>query len=177
MHSETTQTHMKKVKFYNCESGHSYAATRKIWILKRFLRHLSTKKAHVTLNSHIKHCPQITSWSQQGMRLLRQCTVPWAEVMFVSIQRENIRHPNKKWTRLLQYLNSPMFAVMLWITVSLSLANRKSSVHLHALYPPHCTKDVYTPQGSTRDLRTVVHPTTSCNKHLPHSASVTAVLT
>jgi hypothetical protein len=61
--------------------------------------------------------------------------------------------------------------------ISLSLANRKSSVHLHALYPPHCTKDVYTPQGSPRDLRTVVHPTTSCNKHLPHSALVTAVLT
>jgi hypothetical protein len=39
--------------------------------------------------------------------------------------------------------------------VSLSLTNRKSSVHLHALYSPHCTKDVYTPQGSTRDLWTV----------------------
>jgi hypothetical protein len=40
--------------------------------------------------------------------------------------------------------------------VSLSLTNRKSSVHLHALYsPPHCTKDVYTPQGPTRDLWTV----------------------
>jgi hypothetical protein len=41
--------------------------------------------------------------------------------------------------------------------VSLSLTNRKSSVHLLALDspPPHWTKDVYTPQVSTRDLCTV----------------------
>jgi hypothetical protein len=40
--------------------------------------------------------------------------------------------------------------------VSLSLTNSKSSVHLHALYSTvlHCTKDVYTPQGSIRDLWT-----------------------
>jgi hypothetical protein len=39
--------------------------------------------------------------------------------------------------------------------VSLSLTSRKSSVHLHAVYSLYCTKDVYTPQGSTRDLWTV----------------------
>jgi hypothetical protein len=40
--------------------------------------------------------------------------------------------------------------------VSLSLTNRKSSVHLCALKsPPHCTKEVYSQQGSTRDLWTV----------------------
>jgi hypothetical protein len=31
----------------------------------------------------------------QGMRVLQQCKVPRAEVMFVTIQRENIR-PSKK---------------------------------------------------------------------------------
>jgi hypothetical protein len=41
--------------------------------------------------------------------------------------------------------------------VTLALTNRKSCVHLHALYsPPHCTKDVYTPQGSSPGLSTVV---------------------
>jgi hypothetical protein len=34
----------------------------------------------------------------QGMGVLRQCKVPRAEVMFVTIQRENILPP-KKWTR------------------------------------------------------------------------------
>jgi len=37
--------------------------------------------------------------------------------------------------------------------VSLSLTKMKSSVH--SVLPPHCTKDVYTTQGSTRDLWTV----------------------
>jgi hypothetical protein len=41
------------------------------------------------------YSPQITSWSPQGMRILRQCKVPRAEVMFVTIQRENIC-PSKK---------------------------------------------------------------------------------
>jgi hypothetical protein len=41
------------------------------------------------------YSPQITSWTPQGMRVLRQCKVPRAEVMFVTIQRENIR-PSKK---------------------------------------------------------------------------------
>jgi hypothetical protein len=63
------------------------------------------------------YCPQITSWSPQEMRVLRQCTVSRAEVMFVNIQLENIR-PSKKLTRLLQCLNCPMFAVRLWITTS-----------------------------------------------------------
>jgi hypothetical protein len=33
---------------------------------------------------------QMTSWSPQGMRVLRQCKFSRAEVMFVTIQRENI---------------------------------------------------------------------------------------
>jgi hypothetical protein len=40
--------------------------------------------------------------------------------------------------------------------VTLAMTNRKSSVHLHALYsPPHCTKDVYTPQGPSHGLSTL----------------------
>jgi hypothetical protein len=66
-----------------------------------------------------QYCPQITSWSPQGMRVLRQCTVPRAEVMFVTIQHENSAPQRKKWTRLLQCLNCPMFAIRPWITTSL----------------------------------------------------------
>jgi hypothetical protein len=64
-----------------------------------------------------RYSPQITSWSPKVMRVLRQCKVQRAEVMFVTIQRENIRHSNK-WTRLLQSLNCPMFAFWLWIITS-----------------------------------------------------------
>jgi hypothetical protein len=103
------------------------------------------------------YCTQITSWSPQEMRVLRQCTVPRAEVMFVNIQLENIR-PSKKLTRLLQCLNCPMFAVRLWITTSpyhWPIGSLPSTCMLCT--PPHCTKDVYTPQGSTRDLWTYLY--------------------
>jgi hypothetical protein len=48
--------------------------------------------------------------------------------------------------------------------VCLSLTNRKSSVHLRALYSPplpRYSKDVHTPQVSTRDLWTVLWSTES----------------
>jgi hypothetical protein len=67
---------------------------------------------------HCRYSPRITSWSPQGMRVLRQSKVPRAKVIFVTIQRENIRPSKKEWTRLLQFLNCPMFAVRLWITTS-----------------------------------------------------------
>jgi hypothetical protein len=67
----------------------------------------------------LTYCPQVTSWSPQGMRVLRQCTVPRAEVMFVTIQRESIRPSKKEMNKVLQCLNCPMFAVRLWITTSL----------------------------------------------------------
>jgi hypothetical protein len=38
-----------------------------------------------------------------------------------------------------------MFAVRLWITTSLSLTSRKSSVHLYALYSPATTLRTFTP--------------------------------
>jgi hypothetical protein len=41
------------------------------------------------------YSPQITIWYPQGMRVLRQSKFPRAEVMFVTIRRENIR-PSKK---------------------------------------------------------------------------------
>jgi hypothetical protein len=65
--------------------------------------------------------------------------------------------PQRKiWTRLLQCLNCTMFAVRLWITTSpyrWPIGSLPSTFMLWT--PPHCTKDVYTPQGSTRDLWTV----------------------
>jgi hypothetical protein len=42
------------------------------------------------------YCLQITSWAPQGMLVLRQCKVPRAEVMFITIQRENIRLSKKE---------------------------------------------------------------------------------
>jgi hypothetical protein len=56
-------------------------------------KHLETQSP--SLCFMLSYCPQITSWSPQGMRVLRQCNVPRAEVMFITIQRENI-HPSKK---------------------------------------------------------------------------------
>jgi hypothetical protein len=66
-----------------------------------------------------KYSPQITSWSPQGMRVLRHCKVPWAEIMFVTIQRENIRPLNKEMNKAVTSVtNCPMFAVRLCITMS-----------------------------------------------------------
>jgi hypothetical protein len=84
------------------------------WISMRFAGRMACMQ-------HIRsaYSPQITSWSPQGMRVLRQCKQSRAEVMFVTIHRENIRPQRKKWTRLLQCNpNCPMFAVRLWITTS-----------------------------------------------------------
>jgi hypothetical protein len=85
--------------------------------------------------------PYITSWSPQGMRVLRQCKAPRAEIKSVTIQRENFRplkkEMNKAWT-------CPMFAVSMNHYVSLSLTSRKSSVHLHTLYSPHTALRTFT---------------------------------
>jgi hypothetical protein len=76
--------------------------------------------------------------------------------MFVTIQRENISPSKKEMNNAVTMLKLPdVYSLAMNHYVFLSLANRKSSVHLHALYSSHCTKDVYTPQGSTCDLRTV----------------------
>jgi hypothetical protein len=83
-----------------------------------------------------RYCPQITSWSPQVMLILRQCTVPRAEVglMFVTIQRENIHPSKKEMNKTVTMLKLP--DICSWTVnqyISLSLTNRKSSVHLHAL--------------------------------------------
>jgi hypothetical protein len=41
------------------------------------------------------YSPQIARWYPQAKRVLRECKVPQAEVIFVTIQRENIL-PSKK---------------------------------------------------------------------------------
>jgi hypothetical protein len=58
--------------------------------------------------------PHITNCSPQGMRVLPQCKVrQGGGVMFVTIQRENIR-PSKKNEKAVTVLqNCPMFAVRL----------------------------------------------------------------
>jgi hypothetical protein len=92
----------------------------------------------------IYYSPLITCWSPQGMWVLWQCKVPRVEVMFVTIQCENIR-PSKK------EMNKPgVCSYSVNHSVSLSLTNRKSSVHLHALYSP----------------RTALRMITRCRDHL-----------
>jgi hypothetical protein len=66
----------------------------------------------------------------------KECKVPRAEIMFVTIQRENIR-PSKKEMNKAVTMQSKLPGVCSWAMnqyVFLSLTNRKSSVHLHALY-------------------------------------------
>jgi hypothetical protein len=87
------------------------------------------------------YSPQITSWYPQRMLVLWQYTGPrhYPTWKHFALQW-------KKWTRLLQCLNCPMFAVRLWITTSLSLTTRKSSVHLHALYSLRTALRTFTPR-------------------------------
>jgi hypothetical protein len=104
-----------------------------------------------------QYCPQIKSWSPQGMRALRQYKVPRTEVMFVTIHREKFALQRKKWTSLLRCLNCIIFAVRPWITTSLYRRPIGSlpSTWMLCNPLPHCTKDVYTPLESTRDQLTV----------------------
>jgi hypothetical protein len=65
------------------------------------------------------YSPQITCWSPQGMRVLRQCTIPRAVVIFVTIQRENIRPSKKEMNKAVTTVtNCPMFSIRLRITTS-----------------------------------------------------------
>jgi hypothetical protein len=66
----------------------------------------------------LQYSAQTTSWSPQGMRVLRQCKVSRAEVIFATIQR-HIRLSNKERNKDVTMLpNCPMFSVRLWITTS-----------------------------------------------------------
>jgi hypothetical protein len=67
--------------------------------------------------------------------------------MFVTIQRENIRPSKKEMNKSVTMLKLP--DVCSWAMnhyVSLSLTNRKSSVHLHALYSPRTALRAFTPR-------------------------------
>jgi hypothetical protein len=102
------------------------------------------------------YSPHITSWCPQGMRVLRQCTVPRVEVMFVTIQSENIRLSKKEMN---ETYNAPTARCLQlgYDLLRLFIANQKEVFRPPAcsVLPPHRTKDVYTPRGSTRDLWTV----------------------
>jgi hypothetical protein len=81
--------------------------------------------------------------------------------MFVTIQRENIRLSKKEINKaviLIKLTDLCSYAMNHY--ASLSLINRKYSVHLHALYSPATALRTFAPQRSTRDLRTV-------RSHLP----------
>jgi hypothetical protein len=67
----------------------------------------------VSKHEVVTYGQHITSLSPQGMRVLRQCTVTRAEIMFVITQRENIRPSKKEINKAVQRLNCPMFAVRL----------------------------------------------------------------
>jgi hypothetical protein len=76
---------------------------------------------------------------------------PASEVMFVTIQRENIRPSKKEMNEAVKMLiikiklpDVSSYAVNHY--VFLSLTNRKSSVHLHALYPRCTALTTFTPR-------------------------------
>jgi hypothetical protein len=69
-----------------------------------------------------------------------------ASGMFVTIQCENI-HPSKETKRAITMLKlSDVCSQAINHYVSLSLTNRKSSVHLHALYSPRTALGAFTPR-------------------------------
>jgi hypothetical protein len=55
----------------------------------------------------VGYCPQITRLSLQRMRVLRQCMVLRAEVMFVTIQHENICASKKEMNKAVTVLKLP----------------------------------------------------------------------
>jgi hypothetical protein len=97
------------------------------------------------------YSPHITSRSLQGMRVLRQCKVPRAEIMFVTIQRENSSPSKKEFNSDLRAYSPKsklpdVCSLVMTHYVSLSLTNRKSSVHLHAMYSPRTALRTFTPR-------------------------------
>jgi hypothetical protein len=68
--------------------------------------------------------------------------------MFVTIQRENISPSKKEMNNAVTMLKLPdVYSLAMNHYVFLSLANRKFSVHLHALYsPPSTALRTFTPR-------------------------------
>jgi hypothetical protein len=82
------------------------------------------------------------------MRVLRQCTVSRAEVMFVTIQCENIRLSKKDMNEAVtMFSKAPDVCSLQNHDVYLSLTNRTSSVHLHDLYYPRTALRTFTPRN------------------------------
>jgi hypothetical protein len=81
------------------------------------------------------------------MRVLRQCTVPQAEVTFVNTQRENIHSSKKEINKIVTMPKLPdVYSYAVNQHVTLSLTNRKSSVHLHSLYSPRTAVRTFAPR-------------------------------
>jgi hypothetical protein len=76
---------------------HAWSQLLPFWLKMNFFT--SGPSFSVPSSLHV-YCPQITSW----MRVLRQCTVPRAEVMFFTIERENIRLLNKEMNKAVTML-------------------------------------------------------------------------
>jgi hypothetical protein len=70
------------------------------------------------------------------------------KIMFVTIQRENNRPSKEEMNKSVTMLpNCPMFAVKTMNHyVFLSVTNRESSVHLHALYSPRTALRTFIPR-------------------------------
>jgi hypothetical protein len=65
--------------------------------------HELTITSNVFLDIQHNYNPQLTRWAPQGMQVLRQCKVPRAVVMFVTIQRENIRPAKEEMNKAVCY--------------------------------------------------------------------------
>jgi hypothetical protein len=81
------------------------------------------------------------------MRVLRQCKVRRAEVMFVTIQHQNTGLSKKEMNKLVTILKLPyVCSQAMNHYISLSLTNSKSSVHLYALFSPCNALRTFTPR-------------------------------
>jgi hypothetical protein len=87
------------------------------------------------------------------MWVLRYCTVPRAEVIFVTMQRKNIRPSKKEINKSVKVRMLPdvcSYAMNHHVSFRWPTGSLPSTCMLCTR--PHCTKDVYTPQGLTRDV-------------------------
>jgi hypothetical protein len=88
----------------------SQLTCRALWILKR-ISEINCLKDWLS-----QYCPQITSWSPQGMESCGNARFRLRKYCPLLSNVKTFAPERNKWTRLLQCLNSPMFAVRLWIT-------------------------------------------------------------
>jgi hypothetical protein len=106
------------------------------------------------------------------MRVLWRCKVPQAEVMLVTVQRENIRPSKKEMTKAVTMLIIKPNCRCLQLgyeSLRLLITDQQEFLRPPACFVLllHCIKDVYTPQGLTRDLWTVATTVTVYEVVLP----------